>query len=327
MSLATRCTSCGTVFRVVQDQLKVSEGWVRCGRCNEVFNALEGLFDLQRDAATDWAAPAAPTQAPSQDGAADADGDLEKPQHNDPSLVDKIDAQLLSPRRSGFGALAGLAPSERRHEDFADARFDTEPPADPIDDLSLAGLRQAPEVAVADGVEEEEVAPAFLRDAEEQARWRGSRARSVLASVVVLLAVTLVVQIGHHHRDRFAAQSAPLRPALTAWCDLVGCTLSAPRRIEDVVVESTSLTRAPLPDAFRLSVVLRNRAAMPLAMPWIDLSLTDAAGQLVARRALQPQDFRVASASLAAGSELALQALMSVGNARVTGYTVEIFYP
>ena len=25
MSLATRCTSCGTVFRVVQDQLKVSE--------------------------------------------------------------------------------------------------------------------------------------------------------------------------------------------------------------------------------------------------------------------------------------------------------------
>ena len=34
MSLATRCTSCGTAFRVVQDQLKVSEGWVRCGRCN-----------------------------------------------------------------------------------------------------------------------------------------------------------------------------------------------------------------------------------------------------------------------------------------------------
>ena len=47
MSLATRCNACGTVFRVVQDQLKVSEGWVRCGRCGEVFNALEGLFDLE----------------------------------------------------------------------------------------------------------------------------------------------------------------------------------------------------------------------------------------------------------------------------------------
>jgi len=46
MSLATRCPACSTVFRVVQDQLRVSEGWVRCGQCQEVFNALETLFDL-----------------------------------------------------------------------------------------------------------------------------------------------------------------------------------------------------------------------------------------------------------------------------------------
>jgi predicted Zn finger-like uncharacterized protein len=59
MSLATRCTACGTVFRVVQDQLKVSEGWVRCGRCGEVFNALEGLFDLERSAPPQPAARAA----------------------------------------------------------------------------------------------------------------------------------------------------------------------------------------------------------------------------------------------------------------------------
>ena len=51
MSLATRCPACGTTFRVVQDQLKVSDGWVRCGQCQEVFNALETLFEL----------PAAPT--------------------------------------------------------------------------------------------------------------------------------------------------------------------------------------------------------------------------------------------------------------------------
>lgn len=54
MSLATRCTACGTVFRVVQDQLKVSEGWVRCGRCQDVFNALDGLFDLDRETPPQW---------------------------------------------------------------------------------------------------------------------------------------------------------------------------------------------------------------------------------------------------------------------------------
>src|SRR5215211_2184433 len=56
MSLATRCTACGTIFRVVEDQLKVSEGWVRCGRCQQVFNALQGLFDLEKDAPPPWPA-------------------------------------------------------------------------------------------------------------------------------------------------------------------------------------------------------------------------------------------------------------------------------
>lgn len=51
MSLATRCTACGTVFRVVQDQLRVSGGWVRCGRCNAVFDATEVLFDIDSGAA------------------------------------------------------------------------------------------------------------------------------------------------------------------------------------------------------------------------------------------------------------------------------------
>ena len=44
-ALATRCPACGTVFRVVPDQLRVVEGWVRCGRCTEVFNAASALVD------------------------------------------------------------------------------------------------------------------------------------------------------------------------------------------------------------------------------------------------------------------------------------------
>ena len=96
MNLATRCPSCGTVFRVVQDQLRVSEGWVRCGRCNSVFNAAEVLFDVDNgapvhielnaeppptDAAdagpeptvTDWTAPPAAPPAPAAAAAAAQD--------------------------------------------------------------------------------------------------------------------------------------------------------------------------------------------------------------------------------------------------------------
>ena len=70
MSLATRCTHCGTIFKVVQDQLKVSEGWVRCGRCHEVFNALPALFDLDTEAPPPRQVP--PQGQPSPPAAAQA---------------------------------------------------------------------------------------------------------------------------------------------------------------------------------------------------------------------------------------------------------------
>lgn len=39
MSLVTTCPSCGTVFRIVREQLDASSGWVRCGHCMDVFDA------------------------------------------------------------------------------------------------------------------------------------------------------------------------------------------------------------------------------------------------------------------------------------------------
>lgn len=39
MNQITRCPACATMFKVVADQLKVAQGWVRCGQCGEVFEA------------------------------------------------------------------------------------------------------------------------------------------------------------------------------------------------------------------------------------------------------------------------------------------------
>ncbi|WP_417034226.1 zinc-ribbon domain-containing protein, partial [Comamonas kerstersii] len=46
MSLTTCCPYCGTRFRVVADQLRISDGWVRCGRCQEVFDATQALQEV-----------------------------------------------------------------------------------------------------------------------------------------------------------------------------------------------------------------------------------------------------------------------------------------
>src|ERR1035437_9925346 len=39
MSLITRCPACQTRFRVAPDQLRIPDGWVRCGQCQEIFDA------------------------------------------------------------------------------------------------------------------------------------------------------------------------------------------------------------------------------------------------------------------------------------------------
>ncbi len=64
MSQITRCPQCQTRFKVVDDQLRISDGWVRCGKCKAVFDALTHLV-----ASAPAAAPAGP-QAPSVEQAA-----------------------------------------------------------------------------------------------------------------------------------------------------------------------------------------------------------------------------------------------------------------
>ena len=59
MVLATRCPHCRTTFRVVQDQLKLRGGLVRCGACKEIFNGTENLLRPMDAAPAHPARPAA----------------------------------------------------------------------------------------------------------------------------------------------------------------------------------------------------------------------------------------------------------------------------
>jgi predicted Zn finger-like uncharacterized protein len=49
MSMFTRCPHCDTVFRVTPQQLQVSSGQVRCGRCEKVFDAFSTLSSRLTD--------------------------------------------------------------------------------------------------------------------------------------------------------------------------------------------------------------------------------------------------------------------------------------
>ena len=333
MSLATRCSACGTVFRVVQDQLKVSEGWVRCGRCDEVFNALERLFDLERDAPPEWTPQPAATPTPSADIVTARLQTPSLPPDDDEDVLhlsddDRIHSRFFHSEPGGAtGTEAPAAP------DRDDVRGAIEPGFGPVIENPDARARRTDTARrkrkkKARPESEDPQSPSFLRAALWRARWESRPVRLALVASALLLSCTLVAQATWHFRDVVAARWPSTRPGLSQACAWAGCRLEFPRRIDDISVESSSLSPANDGAAYKLSVVLRNRnALMPLALPSVDLSLTDTSGQQVARRALSPTDFGLGATPIAPGSETSLQMLLSTEGRRVSGYTVEIFYP
>nr|WP_314626615.1 DUF3426 domain-containing protein [uncultured Noviherbaspirillum sp.] len=92
MVLATRCPHCRTTFRVVQDQLKLRGGLVRCGACKEIFNGTENLLrpidakaGSPRPPATDATDAAAPSAAASAAATVPAAASGQAPADSSPS--------------------------------------------------------------------------------------------------------------------------------------------------------------------------------------------------------------------------------------------------
>lgn len=137
--------------------------------------------------------------------------------------------------------------------------------------------------------------PGFLRQAEDAARWRRPRVRASLVVAAALLIGTFA------HPDRRAVPRRLHGTVAAGAADTGNAVRGAGlRRIEP-------LRRArPSPsnqvgwqveggDAYRLSLTLHNRGQVDIALPSVDLSVTDNSGTLVSRRALAPADFRTAT--------------------------------
>ncbi len=338
MSLATRCAHCGTVFRLVQDQLKVSEGWVRCGRCNEVFNAIEGLFDLDREGPISGSMPLRAVETPPP-----AETPPTRGVSSDGTEAPAGEGQV----EAADGTEVGAGPEERTaltDFDLAETQF---LPRDEVGsempmpfasdtqggDAPLPGSEEASDSELAEAAalltpDAPGPAPRFLRQAQRAADWDRPRVRASLWLAAVLLGLTLAGQWAMQQRDTLALQWPAAAPALETACEWLGCTVEAPRRIEALAVENSGLTRVDGSALYRLQVTLRNRDALPVRMPALDVTLTDGASDTVVRRVLTAADFGAADGSrLAAGAEVPLAAVIDVGPRRIAGYTIELFYP
>ena len=208
-----------------------------------------------------------------------------------------------------------------RKATVSDAGFDDEPDA-----LQESATKANNEVS-------------FVRDAERRDFWKKPLVRGMLTGFSLVLALLLGLQWVLQQKDSLAALEPQLDAALRVLCDALGCQIEPPRRVESLVIDSSTFNKIA-PDAYRLSFVLKNTGSVPLEMPALELTLTDTQDQALVRRVLLPAQFGVDTGLLGARAEVAGVVSLRVGgdagravspsganSLRVAGYRVLAFYP
>ena len=321
MSFITRCPACHTAFKVVSDQLKISEGWVRCGHCQQIFDA---TLDLQPW----WPGTDAAAGAPPPPGAAPP-APATAPTASTPPAPPERPAEFQRPPVPPPTAPPPSAQEEpdARVADWPEvARHDVLPPAPP-DPESAPPDTSEPVRAAEPWVAEPP--PSFVRQAQRRAFWRRTPVRLALVLVAVLLLAALGVQASLHWRDSVAAHVPAAEPALQTLCAPLECEVKPPRQLDDIIIDSSVLLRRG-PGRYTFNVVVRNTAAVELAAPALELTLTDIHDQVLVRRVLPPQEWPEPRNTLAPGAEWPVQFELELATSAsqvMTGYRAILFYP
>ena len=330
------------MFKVVPDQLRISEGWVRCGHCAEVFDA---SANLQPDAASPAAMAPPPVVVPPPAFAAATTAPMPLPE---PEPWPAADAG--GPPSGGQGTPSTFSDSQLDRNLYSllaeEPGRDSVPPPESVPPAFQPSAPPVPSRPAAlerfqdsrNGAESSSLTDStlesvtFVRDARRKAFWRKPGVRAVLSLAVLLLLGVLGLQVAVQERNRIAAMEPRARPWLEQLCMHLECAVEPLRQIESIVIDSSSFTKLRA-DTYRLSVTLKNNAPLALAMPAIELALTDSADQPVLRRVLLPADLGAAAPNLspvlAPGGEWSGTFPLGVnGNsARIVGYRLLAFYP
>jgi len=333
MGLLTRCPACTTLYKVVPDQLRISQGWVKCGQCGDIFDASQHLLQTSIESEADIAGAQTNTheEAPAVHEEPDARPLLPEPETVDESPDAVIDVgdvvdpnDVIHPTLDGSWAdspetVSGSVEAEpepalvTKHEDSAVS-------------MPLPGF-DVP--AVLDD-EDDHDRVSFLHDEQHRSHWRRPFVRIGLVLLAVLLGAGLCGQLLYQERDRLAALQPEWRPALQTFCGIWHCSVQPLKQTESILVESATFNKTGV-DRYRLSFVVKNSMNLALALPSIELTLTDLQDRVVVRRVLSPQELSATSDSLPPAAEWPVAVTIRVKTDAVmpgvVGYRLLAFYP
>ena len=360
--MRTRCPACSTVFRVTSEQLRLRAGKVRCGQCQEIFNAFDELVSEDNEPLI--VAPqgeAAPAQEETPPEASATPFEAQDGEALAPAQVADADVDV-APDEGAAESLDEPLPAEPAVEIEAEEAAETEesPPEDsgpvtaesdelPIDTETVMiqapleePLLESPEESTQAARQAGLVAAREFGETASFNRWSAGtlasdgqgdfdgnphhRAAWPFVLVALLLSIALLGQLLYHFRTDIVLRF----PGMAGLYELVAVDIPLPRDASLVSIETSDLQSENTRGLFVLQATLKNRAPHAQAWPALELSLTDINDSVVSRRVMFAADYLppgTTADAFPANGDLAVKLSIEAKNIGASGYRLYIFYP
>lgn len=344
MNGTTLCPHCNTRFKIVEAQLEVHHGMVRCGHCLQAFDARPNFIPDQPNPQLELPIlDEAPTsEAPEPDISELALGEDIPGEDTAEKLTEAIAAQAPElPDQTTFtendhDVAQAATPQTDESSELAEP-----PPHEPLD------FSQTNDASRHEALPEPVVAPfgqqplpptktlaeqvAIIEDEYDSAPPAAAR-KWPWALAALLCLLLLVGQAAYFFRVDLAARLPGLKPGLVASCQLLRCSVPLPQKSELMSIESSGLEADPaLENQITLNALLRNRATFSQAFPHLELTLNDTQDKPLARLIFKPADYLPPLESekfgLLPNHELGIKLHLDVADLKPTGYRLVLFYP
>lgn len=147
-----------------------------------------------------------------------------------------------------------------------------------------------------------------------------------------LLMLVLLAQSVYFFRIEIGTSLPGLKPLLEDYCTLLECTVALPQKADLIVIESSELESDPnLNNVVTLHALVHNRAPYAQAYPSLELTLTSAQDQPIARRVFLPADYLKAGEDekqgFPANRDLDIKLHLDTTDLKPSGYRLFLFYP
>lgn len=267
--MLTLCPHCKIVFRVQVQTLATARGFVECGACDRIFNALDLLVDE--------VAVAAPTPIP----------EILPPTLPTAALRTPAAAQTRDEDGPRVGA-AGL-------DEIAIA--ESEPP---MPRIALIEPDSSPVLA---GDDDLDAAPSVLReDLQRLAARERNRGRYAWSLFAGLLMLGLAAQVSWYWRSDLLERFPQLRPYATQLCARLACRLEEPVGVADIELVARDVRDHPqYAKTLLVNATLQNRGKHAAKFPVIQLGVYDSSGVAVGVRRFTPGEYLDKSIDIDAG--------------------------